>query len=103
LLLSVYLWVKKTSKIFWWNLFEDKKLLKIFEEMVWNWNKKPFECIWTFEEVQTCFAYLWEKWEKSFMVKFMEKYKFKNNLKNLENFFWDNLIEKEFLKILKKV
>lgn len=50
LILSWFLDENELLDIFWKNLFENKKLLKTFEELIWLSNIKPFECVWTYDE-----------------------------------------------------
>ena len=50
-ILYPYLEKEEILKIFWHDLYTDKKLEKTFSELLWiNWIK-PFECVWTNEEI----------------------------------------------------
>lgn len=50
-LLSAYLEQTELTKIFWENLYKNEKLLWVFEELLGISWIKPFECVWTNEEV----------------------------------------------------
>jgi len=55
-LMASYNPIEKVSKIFGKNLFEDKKLLPLFQEL-WGEKKfKPFDCVGTPEEVRAAFT-----------------------------------------------
>lgn len=50
-ILRPYISKEETLKIFWKELYDDKNLEILFEELLWiSWNK-PFECVWEAEEV----------------------------------------------------
>lgn len=55
-MLAVFLDKSTLLSFFHKNLFEDKNLLPIFEEMLGLTGKKPFECVGTFEEMQLAVA-----------------------------------------------
>jgi len=100
---SAYLWVEKTTKIFWKNLFEDKNLLQVFKDLAWKGEMKPFECVWTYEEIQSAFAKIIENWEKWLILDEIKKFWFKNNIEECENSFWKHLIPEEFDKIVREL
>ena len=55
-LLTAYNPIEKVNKIFGKNLFEDKNLLPLFQEL-WGEKKfKPFDCVGTPEEVRSAFS-----------------------------------------------
>ena len=114
---SSKIWVEKTTEIFWKNLFLNSDLEKIFLELAWFWEKKPFECVWTFDEVRNAFKKILENLSKEEKKNISGDWKnFLNKIKNfLENFeknneniiksekkFWENLIPEKFLDILEK-
>mgnify|MGYP003683059765 FL=1 len=50
-MLHPFLEEKEMKKIFWKDLYSDKKLQELFEELMGISWIKPFECVWTNEEV----------------------------------------------------
>lgn len=106
-MLSPFLWVKKVSEIFWTNLFKEIKLVKTFKDLIWFWDIKPFECVWTKEEVQSAFDYLIShpsklEWSwNSCVIKEVSKYKLENNFDKYLNSFDKNLIPEKFLSLIK--
>lgn len=69
--LAAYLSKEKVLDIFGKNLFEDKNLISLFEELIGARNFKPFECVGTPEEVEEALKKILQKgeFEKSFLVK----------------------------------
>ena len=69
--LSAYLSKKEVLDILKKNLFEDKTLLLLFEELIGVRNFKPFECVGTPEEVKEALEKISEKGEfkDSFLIK----------------------------------
>jgi UDP-N-acetyl-alpha-D-muramoyl-L-alanyl-L-glutamate epimerase len=61
--LAVFLSKKEVLDIFGNNLFEDKNLIPLFEELTGVRNFKPFECIGTKEEVKEALEKIIEKGE----------------------------------------
>lgn len=106
IMLCPFLWVKKTSEIFWKNLFKESKLVQIFKDLAWYWNLKPFECVWTKDEVQSAFSYLLSHpsrldWNlNSVTIKEIAKFKLNKDFDKFINKFDKNLIPKKFLKII---
>lgn len=70
--LSAFLSKEKVLDIFGKNLFEDKSLLSLFEELIGIRNFKPFECVGTPEEVKEALEKIVEKGElnKTALMKF---------------------------------
>lgn len=120
---SSKIWTDKTEKIFWKNLFLNSDLEKTFLELAWFWEKKPFECVWTFDEVQNAFKKIiknekkfssdWKNFLnkiKNFLNPNQESQKFLDSKELVEwenkieskKIFWENLIPEKFLDILKK-
>ena len=100
-MLSPFLWIKKTSQIFWKNLFEDENLVQIFLDLAGFWNIKPFECVWLKEEVQVAFSIILKKEGANWMIVLeeMKKYSLISDSGKYLNSFEENLISKEFLKL----
>lgn len=61
--LAAYLSKEKVLDIFGKNLFEDKNLIPLFEELIGARNFKPFECVGTPEEVKEALKKIREKGE----------------------------------------
>ena len=104
IMLSVFLWNKQTSEIFWENLFKNKKLIPLFKDLAWFWDIKPFECVWLKEEVQVWFYKILEKEGINHMpvLEEISKYKLEKDFEKYINSFEKNLIPKQFLKIVSK-
>ena len=117
IMFSSKIWVEKTSKIFWKNLFLNSDLEQTFLELAGFWDKKPFECVWTFNEVRNAFSKILKNltkeekqkisWDwKNILNKiknFLEEYRNSENFSEYEEkIFWQNLVPEKFLWILKK-
>ena len=103
-ILSPFLYKEKLVDIFGEDLFENKELLQTFIDLTWNSDNKPFECVWTYDEVNYA-IYLTVKnhnWELPYLLKYyVDNFELKdNNL--LEYFNEENNLDPEFLEILKK-
>ena len=61
IILSPFLYKDELINIFGSDLYEDKELLNIFIELVGYSNKKPFECVGTFEEARYAVSILINK------------------------------------------
>ncbi|MCD5382911.1 hypothetical protein LR002_02205 [Candidatus Gracilibacteria bacterium] len=108
--------IEKTEKILGKNLFLDKNLEKTFLELAGFGEKKPFECVGTFNEVQDAFREILKNLSadekknisgdgKNFLNKIKNFLEDENNEKILgkgEKIFGENLVPEKFLKILKK-
>ncbi len=55
ILLSAYLSKRELINIFGKNLYQEKKLLPLFKDILGLGNMKPFDCVGTFKEAQTAF------------------------------------------------
>lgn len=68
---------KELAKIFSKNLFNDKKLVPIMEELIGERNFKPFECVGTIKESLIAFYMSWQKARKDgdlpFLLRYFEK------------------------------
>jgi 7-cyano-7-deazaguanine synthase in queuosine biosynthesis len=112
---------KKLIKIFGRNLFEDRKLLPIMQELIGEKKFKPFECVGTKKESLIAFYLSWkklknlnfypggEKVKSPFLLEYFEKKilpKYSNiekeSKKLLDSWNSQNNLPKEFEKIIKK-
>jgi hypothetical protein len=85
---------KKLMKIFGKNLFEDKKLLPIMQELIGERRFKPFECVGTKKETISAFYLSWKKANRVGYIPFLLKYFGRKILPKYPN------LEKESKKIL---
>jgi len=103
---------KDLAKIFGKNLFNDKSLVPIMEELIGEKRFKPFECVGTIKESLIAFYLSFKKAKRTGDMPFLLKYFEKRILpkqKNLEQktkgilASWDkeNFLPKDFKKILK--
>lgn len=104
IMLSPFLSTEKLVEIFGENLFEKESLLQTFIDLTWNSDNKPFECVWTYDEVNYAIYLTVKKynWELPYLLKYyVDNFELKdNNL--LEYFNEENNLDPEFLEILKK-
>jgi hypothetical protein len=112
-ILRPFLTKDETLKIFGKELFEDEKLEQLFRELAWISGIKPFECVWTNEEVVLAMKMSLEKfeWKIPFILKIFKKeiddkmtqedYK-KLEEKILNWHFQENLINSDLVELLKK-
>ncbi len=63
IILRAFLDKKDIISIFWKELYEEKSLENLFRELAWISWIKPFECVWTNEEVILAMKMAFEKWE----------------------------------------
>lgn len=107
-ILSPFLYKDKLIHIFGNDMFENKELLNTFIELCGYGEKKPFECVGTYEEINYAISLIITKLEKSntnlpYMLKYYkENYKLTNvtNRELLEQFNKENNLPKEFADIL---
>lgn len=86
----------ETLKIFWEELYDRKDLKSLFSELLWISGIKPFECVWTNEEVIMAMYLQYEKLKKSWKkIPFI--------LKLFEEKVLPNMTEKDFAKLEKKL
>lgn len=106
-MLSPFLWVWKVSEIFWKNLFKERDLVQTFKDLIWFWNIKPLECVWTRGEVQAAFSYLishpsrLDWFWNSVVIKEVSKFKLDKNFDKYLDAFDENLIPQKFLSLIK--
>ncbi|GAI29512.1 unnamed protein product, partial [marine sediment metagenome] len=106
---------QKLIKIFGKNLFENKNLLPVMQELIGERKFKPFECVGTKKESLVAFYLSWKKdrselpKETPFLLKYFQNKiipKYPNLEKESKKFLnsWNNQhnLPKEFEKILKK-
>lgn len=86
-ILRPFLDEKEILEIFWKEMYEDKNQEKLFRELAWISGIKPFECVWTNEEVILAMKmdldklkkenkkipYMLEIFEKEVLLKMSEK------------------------------
>lgn len=60
-MLRAFIGKDKVNKIFNKDLFEDKSLIQLFKELLWIDGIKPFECVWTNEEMVIAFRLITQK------------------------------------------
>jgi UDP-N-acetylmuramoylalanine-D-glutamate ligase len=76
-LLSAYVSKKELVSIFGKNLYEEKNLLPLFNDILGFGNMKPFDCVGTFQEAQTALFLAKKKFAKTFIVRHLgEKAKY---------------------------
>jgi UDP-N-acetylmuramoylalanine--D-glutamate ligase len=80
IMLSAFLDKKELIKIFNKNLYEDKKLLPLFADVLGFGKMKPFDCVGTFDEAQVALFLAGKKFQNSLVVKTFLK-KIKNPIK----------------------
>ena len=107
-LLCAYNPLEKVTKIFQKNLFEDEKLLPLFQELWGEKRFKPFDCVGTPAEVRAAFLLATEKGavRKTFIGSYFLK-NIESKIRNSENLVKENLKDSlnnylplEFKKIL---
>ncbi|MFZ2192821.1 MAG: UDP-N-acetylmuramoyl-L-alanine--D-glutamate ligase [Candidatus Moraniibacteriota bacterium] len=109
-MLSAYLSKKELLDIFGKSLFEDKKLLPTFEELLGLKRIKPFECVGTAEEMKLALrkTYLKNEFGDAGVIKFFEKVGLFEKIdqiglsKKLLGFSEENNIPEKFLAMIKK-
>lgn len=62
-ILRPFLTKEEILSIFWKELYEDEKLENLFRELLWISWIKPFECVWTNEEVILAMKMSLDKWQ----------------------------------------
>ncbi|OGF21453.1 hypothetical protein A2Y83_01255, partial [Candidatus Falkowbacteria bacterium RBG_13_39_14] len=68
-MLAAFLTKKELLAIFRKNLFEDKKLLPVFNDLLGFGKVKPFDCVGTFEEMRAAFLMAGKKYRDTAMMK----------------------------------
>ncbi len=76
LMLAAFLSEKELLKIFGKNLFEEKSLVSLFNDLLGFGELKPFDCVGTFEESQAALFLASEKFKDTLVIKtFLPKIK----------------------------
>lgn len=113
-ILYPFLGEKKMIKIFGKNLFENKKLLPLMQQLIGERGRKPFECVGTKKETLAAFYLAWQSYQEQSLfplpelIKYFEKKvlpqhpDLKRKAKRILRA-WDknNFLPKKFEKILK--
>ena len=68
-LLSAFLSKKELLNVFKKNLYQDKNLLPLFKDILGLGKMKPFDCVGTFEESKTAFAFGAKKFKSDFIAR----------------------------------
>lgn len=112
IILSAFLDESELLKIFSKNLYNDENLFNLFEELAWISWIKPFECVWTNQEVVYSLVEAIKKYDENNLPKFLSIFKEKhlekvdyNSLKKeLFNYdLNDGILPKEFIDKLQKI
>lgn len=80
ILLSAFLKKKELLEIFGKNLYENKELLPIFEDVLGFGEMKPFDCVGTFDEARVALSLASKNFKNCFIIK-----KIIPKIKNLES------------------
>ena len=104
IILSPFLYKEKLINIFWEDLFENKNLLQTFIDLTWNSDNKPFECVWTYDEVNYAIALVIKKlnWDLPYLLQYYVDHFEVKDYDLLNYFNEENNLDPEFLEILKK-
>ncbi len=104
IILSPFLYKEKLIEIFWEDLFENKELLQTFIDLTWNSDNKPFECVWTYDEVNYAIALTIKKldWNLPYLLQYYANHFEVKDYDLLNYFNEENNLDPEFLEILKK-
>ena len=105
IILSPFLYKDKLNNIFNKDLYEDKKLLNTFIELVGYSDKKPFECVGTYEEARIAVSLTIKKLGENlpYLLKYYkEHYPLYEDNKILTRINEENNIDEKFMEIIKK-
>lgn len=113
-ILRPYLSNEQTQEIFWEELYENKNLEQLFRELMWISGIKPFECVWTNEEVVYSMKLTLDKFEldwlkipyilnifKEEVLEKMSEFDFEVLKEKLEKIYSDDIIPEELKELLK--
>ena len=109
LILSPFISKNELIKIFNKNLFEDKNLVSIFDQLTGNATEKPFECIGTIDEVNTAIREVINSHKNESFPALLRHYKryfltteqfFPGKEKLLNNFEKEHFLTEDFFAIL---
>ena len=104
MILSPFLYKEKLVDIFGEDLFENKELLQTFIDLTGNSDNKPFECVWTYDEVNYAIALTIKKldWNLPYLLQYYVDHFEVKDYDLLNYFNEENNLDPEFLDILKK-
>lgn len=104
IILSPFLYKDRLVNIFGEDLFENKDLLQTFIDLTWNSENKPFECVWTYDEVNYAITLTIKKldWNLPYLLQYYVDHFEMKDYDLLNYFNEENNLEPEFLDILKK-
>jgi UDP-N-acetylmuramoylalanine--D-glutamate ligase len=86
LMLAPFIEKNKLIKIFGKNILDDKKLISLFNDLLGLGEKKPFDCVGTFEEVKVAFNLAQKDYEDDIVMKTFSS-KMKASAKSTDNVF----------------
>lgn len=105
-ILSPYLYKENLVDIFGEDMFENKDLVKIFDELLGYSETKPFECVGTYEEVRYAVSKLINKLENKKLPYLLQYYKNNYPLEldtDYEHLFnEENNLPEEYKKLVRK-
>lgn len=105
-ILSPYLYKENLVDIFGEDMFENKDLVKIFDELLGYSETKPFECVGTYEEVRYAVSKLINKLENNKLPYLLQYYKNNYPLEldtDYEHLFnEENNLPEEYKKLVRK-
>ena len=103
-ILSPFLYKEKLVNIFGQDLFENKELLQTFIDLTGNSDNKPFECVWTYDEVNYAIALTIKKldWNLPYLLQYYVDHFEVKDYDLLNYFNEENNLDPEFLNILKE-
>lgn len=105
-ILSPYLYKENLVDIFGEDMFENKDLIKIFDELLGYSETKPFECVGTYEEVRYAVSKLINKLENKKLPYLLQYYKNNYPLEletDYEHLFnEENNLPEEYKKLVRK-
>lgn len=75
-MMRAFLWKEIVNEIFWKDILEDINNVELFKELLWIQWIKPFECVWTNEEMVLAFRLIFNN-EPTLDNEIMNLYKMK--------------------------
>ena len=111
IILSPFIERKKLIQMFNKDLFNDEKLIDIFEQLTGNTEVKPFECIGTIDEVNAAIMTVIDSFNQENLPKLFQHYKtyllkekqtFPDKEKLLNNFEKEHFLSDEFEVLLRR-
>ena len=105
IILSPFLYKEELVNIFGEDLFEKKELLDTMLELSWYSDKKPFECVGTYEEVRYALSLTIEKSKDNlpYLLKYYkDNFKLSLDNKDIIKFNEENNLDDKFINIVKE-